>query len=79
MKRGSLVAVLTILAVLTSTSAAVAHGDEQQGPKHSSEISPRVQRQLNRVRLATARFHRVSAAERAGYVEFLECFDDATR
>jgi hypothetical protein len=76
MRRKSLVALVTILALLASTSVAVAHGDDQQGPKHSREISSRVQRQLNRVRLATFRFHRVSAAERAGYVEFLECFDD---
>ena len=76
MKRRSLIAVLTVLAVLASTSVAVAHGDDHQGSRHSGEISRRVQRQLNRVRLATVKFHRVSAAERAGYEEFLECFDD---
>jgi hypothetical protein len=54
----------------------MAHGDEHQGSRHTREVSPRVQRQLNRVRLSTVRFHSVAKAERAGYVEFLECFDD---
>lgn len=32
---------------------------------------------LDEVRTATARYHSVTQAERAGYVEFLDCFDSA--
>lgn len=78
MRRRILIAILAIVTVLASTSVAVAHGDGQPGPRHTRELGSQVQRQLNKVRLATVMFHSVAKAERAGYQEFLECFDNPT-
>lgn len=51
----------TALAALVTVPAAVAHGSQPD---------------LNRVRAATAAFHTVHHAERAGYQRFLSCMDD---
>ena len=61
---------LTIAALLlvpaSAASASGGHGDDA----HRS-----VRRQLEQVRRATYRFQNVRLAQRAGYVEFLDCFD----
>jgi hypothetical protein len=45
------------------------------GAKGHAETDPTVRRQLAALRSATVDFKSVSAAEAAGYVEFLDCFD----
>ncbi len=61
MKKWRLIGLMTALAVLASAVPAGAAG----------------QSDLAAVRRATAKFHQVAAAEAAGYVEFLPCFDSA--
>ena len=61
MKKWRLIGVMTVLAVLASAIPAGAAGESD----------------LASVRQATAKFHKLAAAEAAGYVEFLPCFDSA--
>jgi hypothetical protein len=74
MRRKTLIALVALMSLLATSNVALAHGNhggdtEKRG--HSAEQ----RRELQRVRRATTRFHSVKAAERAGYEEFLECFD----
>ncbi|HET6818287.1 MAG TPA: hypothetical protein VFH66_13760 [Mycobacteriales bacterium] len=43
----------------------------------TASAAPSIQAQLAQVRAATAAFHSIPAAEAAGYVKFLDCFDSA--
>ena len=48
------------------------------GAPTTSSAEPSIQAQLAQVRAATAAFHAgPAAAEQAGYIKFLSCFDDA--
>jgi hypothetical protein len=74
MRRKTLIALVALMSLLATSNVALAHGghgDDTEKRGHSAEQ----RRELQRVRRATSRFHSVKAAERAGYEEFLECFD----
>jgi hypothetical protein len=43
----------------------------------TASAAPSIQAQLAQVRAGTAAFHSIPAAEHAGYIKFLDCFDDA--
>jgi hypothetical protein len=72
MNRKTLVALATLLSVFLGSTVALAHGG---GNNDGIEPTHSQLRELRRVKWATDRFHRVEKAERAGYEEFLECFD----
>ncbi len=75
MRRRTLIVVLTVISILATSSVALAHGGGGHGDGKDF-VSGHTRRELREVRRATDRFHNVKKAERAGYEEFLACFDD---
>jgi hypothetical protein len=72
MNRKTLVVLVTLLSVFLGSTVAYAHG----GSGHNETKPTQARhRELRQVKRATDRFHSVWKAERAGYEEFLECFD----